>query len=179
MSGPVCRSLLTEETLFSRQAFEPTAKELNPTALQEDEDHKMSDIEEFLPGGKGKGSTSIKPRRSGRPGRRRVVSESDDEGDDVLRSDSEDDYDDDEDNLSDFIVQSDEDEEEKDARRAMNKRQGKKRAHIIIDSDDEPDTPEEKEVIFGVPKKVPTKEKMVMTMSRFLPSTKMKVSSLN
>ncbi|PPQ65989.1 hypothetical protein CVT26_010649 [Gymnopilus dilepis] len=171
---PVCRSLLTEDTLFSRQAFEPTAKELNPTALQEDEDHKMSDIEEFLPGGKGKASTSTKPRRSGRSRHRRVVSESDDEGDDVLRSDSEDDYDDDEDNLSDFIVQSDEEEEEKDARRAMNKRQGKKRAHIIIDSDDEPDTPEEKEVIFGVPRKVPTKEKMVMTMSRFLPSTKMK-----
>ncbi|KAF8906844.1 SNF2 family N-terminal domain-containing protein [Gymnopilus junonius] len=147
---PVCRALLTEETIFSRQAFEPTEKELNPAALAGDEDEDLSDIEEYLAKdrkGKGKASTPAKPRRS-----------SQEEQDD--------------DDMSDFIVESDEDEEEKDARLAMKRRQGKKRVHVTLDSDEEPEDPEEKEVIFGVRKKVP-REKVVI-MSRFLPSTKMK-----
>ncbi|KDR76486.1 hypothetical protein GALMADRAFT_246858 [Galerina marginata CBS 339.88] len=169
---PVCRSPVSQEVLFSRQAFEPSEKELKPPAEKdEDEDSEMSDIDDYPTNDrKGKGKAAA-PKKSGRT-RRRAFFESDDEGDDVLKSASEEEDDEDED-MSDFIVESDEDEEEKDARRALKKRLGKKRATIILDSDDEPETPEEKEVIFGVRKKVPAKEK-VKLMSRFLPSTKMK-----
>lgn len=122
--------------------------------------------------GKGKGKAvpkATKPRRNAR----RAFVESDDEGDDVNYSGSEEDNNDDD--MSDFIVGSDEDEEEKDARRALKKRFGKKRAHVILDSDDERDTPEEKEVIFGVRKKVAISKAAIKLMPRFLPSTKMKV----
>lgn len=79
------------------------------------------------------------------------------------------------DDMTDFIVESDEDEEEKDVRRALKRRLGKRKSFIVLDSDEEmADTPEEKEVIFGA-KKVPVSEKEIATMSRFLPSTKMKV----
>uniref|UniRef100_A0A8H8CFK2 Uncharacterized protein n=1 Tax=Psilocybe cubensis TaxID=181762 RepID=A0A8H8CFK2_PSICU len=135
---PVCRAGISENTLFSRQAFEPTDKELDPDI--------ESDVEECVPKrDKGKGKATARPAES----------------------------DSDDDDMSDFIVQSDEDEEEKDARRALKKRLGKKRANIILDSDDEPDTPEEKEIIFGVRKKhVPTED--IKLMPKFLPSTKMK-----
>jgi len=81
--------------------------------------------------------------------------------------------------MSDFIVESDEDEEEKDARRALKKRLGKKRANVIFDSDDEPDTPEEKEVLFGVRKRKDISPEALKLMPRFLPSSKMKVCSFS
>ena len=120
--------------------------------------------------GKGKSRAPTKPRRNAR----RAFVESDDEGDDVTYSGS-DEEDNSDDDMSDFIVGSDEDEEEKDARRALKKRVGKKRAHVILDSDDERDTPEEKEIIFGVRKKVAISKAAIKLMPRFLPSTKMKV----
>jgi len=89
--------------------------------------------------GKGESKAPTKPCSN----TRRTFVESDDEGDDVnySGSDEEDNSDDD---MSDFIVRSDEDEEEKDARHALKKRVGKNRAHLILDSDNERDTPEEK-----------------------------------
>ena len=97
---------------------------------------------------------------------------SDDEGYDVNISGSDSDDDND---MSDFIVESDEDEEEKDARRFLKKRNGKKRNNVILDSDDEPETLEEKEVIFGVRKKVAISKEAMKLMPRFLLSSKMKV----
>lgn len=123
--------------------------------------------------GKGKDKITKKSKKVARVSRR-MIGESDDEGDAVSDNDSE--YDDDDgSDLSDFIVESDEDEEEKDARRVKKQRQTKKHKNVILDSDDEPDTPEEQEVIFGLKKKEPMTTDVVPIMSRFLPSSKMKV----
>ena len=51
--------------------------------------------------------------------------------------------------MSDFIVESDEDEEEKDARLALKRWLGKCKAIIVLDLNQERDTPEEQEVILG------------------------------
>ena len=168
--------------LFSREAFEPTDKELDPNA-QDDEDGEsitmISDDEDETPtyDPKGKRKALPKPSKFRRKAHPAFV-ESDDEGDDVSISGS-DEEDDDNDDMSEFIVESDEDEEVKDARRALRlknkKRLGKRRLHVILDSDDEPDTLEEKEVIFGVRKKVPISKEAIKLLPRFLPSSKMKV----
>jgi len=165
--------------LFSREVFEPTDKELNPVE-EDDEDNEdtimISDDEDEMANydRKGKGKAAPKPTNSRRKARRAIV-ESDDEGDDVNFCGSDKKDDDDDDDMSDFIVGSDEDEEEKDALRAVKKRLGKKLLHVILDSDDEPDISEEKEVIFGVRKKVPISKEAIKLMPRFLPSSKMKV----
>ena len=78
--------------------------------------------------------------------------------------------------MGDFIVESDEDEEEKEACLALKRRLGKRKATIVLDSDEEMDTPEEQEVIFGR-KKMPVSEEAIRLMPKFLPSTKMKVRS--
>ncbi|PPQ82538.1 hypothetical protein CVT25_007147 [Psilocybe cyanescens] len=169
--GPVCRTPITENMLFSRQAFEPSDEELNPEAANKEEEQiEERDVEEYvLKNNKGKGKAPARSRRS----TRRAVADSDDDGDDVLKSDSEDDNGNDDDDMSDFIVESDEDEEEKDARLALKKRLGKRKAHVILDSDEEPETPEEKEIIFGARKKHVSKE-AIKLLPRFLPSSKMK-----
>lgn len=164
--------------MFSREAFEPTDKELNLNNQQDDagEDIIMiSDDEDEAPfyDRKGKGKIVPKPTKS-RCKAHPAFIESDDEGDDVDISES-DDEDNDDDDMSDFIVESDEDEEDKDARRALKERHRKKRTNVILDSDDEPDTPEEKEVIFGVRKKIHISKEAIKLMPRFLPSSKMKV----
>ena len=120
---------------------------------------------------KGKGKAVSKLTKSHVRARSAFV-ESDDEGYDVNISGSDSDDDND---MSDFIVESDEDEEEKDARRFLKKRNGKKRNNVILDSDDEPETLEEKEVIFGVRKKVAISKEAMKLMPRFLLSSKMKV----
>ena len=170
--GPVCRAAISPEKLFSREAFEYLDEDLK----EEDEDNVMNVLSDSLAitsKRKNKGRITKKSKKAGRASRRKI-NESDDEGDAV--SDNESDYDDDDDDdLSDFIVNSDEDEEEKDERKAMKTRQTKKHKNVILDSDDEPDTPEEREVIFGLKKKEPMTMDVVPIMSRFLPSTKMKV----
>jgi hypothetical protein len=161
--GPVCRSAITEEKCFSRVAFEPSDKDLSDHG--DSDDNSVMEVEEYFNDSKGKSKVVAKTKKGSRISRR-VVSDSEYESDD---NDSDDD-------MSDFIVQDDEDEEEKDARRVIKARSGKKNAHIILDSDDEPDTPEEKEVIFGTRRKAPEILKDgIPLMSRFLPSTKMKV----
>lgn len=156
--GPCCREPLDAKKLFSRSAFEPSDRELNPKSSG-DSDFEIASDNDYIPNNrKGKGKTV---GRSGN--RRRFLAESENDDDDG--------------DMSDFIVDSDEDEEEKDTRRAMKKRLGKKRVHVILDSDDEIDTPEEKEVLLGVPDKGVSEE--VMKQLRFLPSSKMKVWYLN
>lgn len=173
-TGPVCRGEICREKLFSRSAFEPSDEDLNPVA---EDDVVEEDNEDAPPTRAQKGKDKAKKTRKTFRARRPSI-ESDDEMD---GTESDDDYaeDDDDDDDSDFIVHSDEDEEEKDTRRALKKRLGKKRMHIVVDSDDEIETPEEKEVIFGVRKKVRLSEEAIKLLPRFLPSTKMKVWSLN
>ncbi|KAF9527621.1 SNF2 family N-terminal domain-containing protein [Crepidotus variabilis] len=161
---PCCRQALDINKLFSRSAFEPTNKELNGLFTDDgdidmsadDEGHQDSDEDDdtvYDP--KGKGKAPARPRMA----RRKAFVVSDDDEDD---------------DMSDFIVESDEDEEAKDARRAIKERLGKKRAHIILDSDDELDTPEEKEVLFGVRQKQNLPKEALKLLPRFLPSSKMK-----
>ncbi|CAA7263247.1 unnamed protein product [Cyclocybe aegerita] len=173
---PCCRGPINSKKIFSRAAFEPTDEDLNPKAAY-DSDIEMMDANDVpLRKGKGKGkgkgkATARRPRKAA-SGRRTYI-ESHDEGNDVNASGSDEGYQDDEDDdMSDFIVQSDEDEEQKDAYRATKKRLGKKRATVILDSDDE--TPEEKEVLLGVNPKGPTTPEQIALMPKFLPSTKMK-----
>ncbi|KAJ3514867.1 hypothetical protein NLJ89_g2121 [Agrocybe chaxingu] len=173
---PCCRGPINSKKIFSRAAFEPTDEELNPKAAY-DSDIEMMDADDVLPckgngKGKGKARASARHPRKAANGHRTYI-ESDDEGDDVNASEPDEEFQDDEDDdMSDFIVQSDEDEEQKDARRATKRRLGKKRATVVLDSDDE--TPEEKEVLFGVNAKGPATPEQIALMPKFLPSTKMK-----
>ncbi|KAJ6631188.1 SNF2 family N-terminal domain-containing protein [Mycena sp. CBHHK59/15] len=163
---PACRSPICSEKLFLSAAFAPTDKDLEENA---DTDIEMLDAE---PVTKGKTKAKAKEARSARrrSARQFVVLDSEDTRASDADTESEDE--DEDDDMSDFIVESDEDEEEKDARRILKKRVGKRRA-IIVDSDDEIDTPEEHEVLLGAPKKNLSKE-AIKLMPRFLPSTKMK-----
>ncbi|KAG6840996.1 hypothetical protein C0991_002776 [Blastosporella zonata] len=155
VGGPSCRSAVCAEKLFSRAAFLPSDVELiSDTA---DGDVKVEGVDTSR-GLKGKGK-----RRAGCQdiGHSTAVSD---------YSDAES-FDDDDD-MSDFIVEdNDEDEEEKDARRILRKRLGKRKASVILDSDDE-GTPEEREVLFGY--MIPKSPKDIKLMPKFLASTKMK-----
>ena len=155
--GPCCRDPLDSRKLFARSAFEPTDKELDPNSGSDSDIEVVSDdSNDYFPSEmKGKGKTARRARNC----RKLLV-----------------DYDS-TDDMSDFIVDSDEDEEGKDARLAMKNRLGKKRVHVILDSDDEVDTPEEKEVLLGVRDKAVSDE--AINQLRFLPSSKMKVCQSN
>lgn len=146
-TGPCCRAPLDTKKLFSRSAFEPTDKDLDPS-LGTDIGIAFDD-DDILSHKKGKGKTAVTAGR-------KMLAESEYEGDDNP-----------DDDLSDFIVQTDEDEDEKDATKVLQKRFGKKR--------DEIDTPEEKEVLFGVRDKDVSNE--AIKQLRFFPSSKMKVWS--
>lgn len=91
--------------------------------------------------------------------------------------DSEDEEDDDpDDDLSDFIVDDDEDEEEADARIARNRATRRVSRRAIVVSDDEGD---DEGIIYGAkPSSAPVTPEKAKKMSRFLPSTKMKVRLL-
>jgi hypothetical protein len=154
-AGPSCRAPISADTVFIREAFEPTDAELSGdvSVSSDDEMPKISDM--MLRGSKGKG-------RAGRIRKKRAVCDSDDESED------------DDDDMSDFIVEDGEDEEEKDARRNIKKRLRKRRA-MVVESDDELDADEREVVIGRSPRKVPASMGQVKMMSRFLPSTKMNV----
>ncbi|KIK91296.1 hypothetical protein PAXRUDRAFT_830977 [Paxillus rubicundulus Ve08.2h10] len=152
-SCPSCRSPISADKIFVREAFEPTDDELiqsdtSRQSSEDDSDIEMVDISELARRDrKGKGSTTKHLRKS------RYTKRS--QGND-----------DDDDSMSDFIVEDGEDEEEKDSRREFKRIQ--KRRNMVVDSDDE-------EAIFGRPSPdaAPSTGQMRM-MSRFLPSTKMK-----
>ena len=168
-TGPSCRSPVSLDRLFSRQAFEPTDADLagdesvpvKSETVDVDDPELGSDIagDAFPPMDvKGKGKALAKKRL-----RRRVVDPEDDtEGE--LDSD-----------LDDFIVQSDEDESEKDIRLAERRRLGRKRTIRQVLSDTEDD--EDNEVVYGKTRKVSlaiAEDVDIKMMPRFLPSTKMK-----
>ena len=174
-AGPSCRSAISEDKLFSLQAFEPSDADL--AGVNEDEDEEMlseSDIK-----GKSKAKEKPKPRYKPALRPRRRVRDSE-----VIHIDCDDeesgdeDDDDEDDDMSDFIVESDEDEEEKDLRRALKTRMRKRASRaVIVDSDDEfADTPQDAEAIFGARPKMDMPREKIKLMPRFLPSTKMKVS---
>lgn len=165
LQGPACRSPICSGKLFTRAAFVPSDADLlpgneNPEA---DSNMEMEDCTISAKDRKGKG----KPKRAAR----RLILDSDD----VTVSEAESDDEEVGDDMGDFIVEDDEDEEEKDARRELKKRLGKRKALVVLDSDEErEETPEESEVLFGA-RKAPASDGAIKLMPRFLPSTKMKV----
>ncbi|KAJ3821535.1 SNF2 family N-terminal domain-containing protein [Lentinula raphanica] len=155
---PACRTPITKDLLFDQAAFMPTDKELQEANGEcDDSDIEMED------------ANPVKPKRRA-TGKSRNSKKSHGVGSD---SEYEDDDEDDDDDLSDFIVQSDEDEEEKDARKALKKRLGKRKAQVILDSDEEISDDEE-EVIFGRNPAAKLSSEAIKLLPRFLPSTKMK-----
>lgn len=153
---PSCRAPISADTIFIREAFEPTDAELSGDVSASSDDEMLEISDMILWGSKGKG-------RAGRIRKRRAICDSEEE---------EDDDDDDDDDLSDFIVEDGEDEEKKDVRRNIKKRLRTRRA-MVVESDDELDADERQVVIGRSPRKVPTSMGQVKMMSRFLPSTKM------
>ncbi|OCH87359.1 hypothetical protein OBBRIDRAFT_796288 [Obba rivulosa] len=161
---PNCRAVIYTHKLFARRAFEPADEEdkepapapmtidtIDVDALPEPESGYVSDASEEPRFVRGK---SLRKRK------RQPVYDSDVE------------FIDDDDNLSDFIVESDEDEEEKNARRALKKRLGKKRAKVLLDSDEEM---EYADIICGAkPDQADIPLEHIKLMPKFLPSTKMK-----
>ncbi|KAJ2936849.1 hypothetical protein H1R20_g266, partial [Candolleomyces eurysporus] len=154
---PVCRGPVIEKHLFKRSAFEPTEKELNPDATSDSDeppDESDMDVDDIQASRKGK-ARAKKAKRG------------------AYRGMDDDEYDEDDD-LSDFIVNDDEDEDEKDARRALKLKQKKRRANVVLDSDEEMEQPEVQAVVFGVKSKKQLEREALEKMPRFLPSTKMK-----
>jgi len=162
--GPSCRAAVSGSKTFSRQAFEPTDADLDPTIVkpEDEEDSDILDVSDIFEDAvkvtKGKGKAKRRTRRI-------VDSEDDSEGE----LDSE---------MEDFIVHSDEDEADKDARRAEKKRLGKKKAVAKIESDDEMDSGDDGDVVYGKKAKVSFPKEQVALLPRFLPSTKMKANIL-
>ncbi|KAG6335342.1 hypothetical protein ID866_3753 [Astraeus odoratus] len=147
---PSCRSPISADKIFVREAFEPGDDDLAQAGPSRYKMDGNSDIEMFdmsetrVANGKGKAKKRLRKKRT------------------IYDSDS-DAYDDD---LSDFIVQ---DEEEKNIRRDLKR---SKRKRMIVDSDDDIEEVE-KEAIFGNAEACPPTGE-IKVMSRFLPSTKMK-----
>jgi hypothetical protein len=182
LSGPSCRGTLDKERLFKRSAFEPTDKELFGLS----EEDTSSDIE--MADGtadnkndtkKRKGQGNAKSKTRGRKVKRAIL---DDDVIDVDASDNDEDedYEEEDDDMADFIVDDDEDDEEYVVNKKAQKTAGlgRRKAQIILDSDDEVDeTPEEKEAIFGRKKKVDRNltPEQIKLLPKFLPSTKMMV----
>ena len=151
--GPSCRSAISADRIFVREAFEPQDDDLavaGPSRFKVDTNCDTLDVSEDMvrdPKGKGKAKKRLRKKRS------------------AYDSDCDDD------DLSDFIVEDGEDEEEKDASRELKRL---KRKRMIVESDDDIEE-DERGTVLGQPD-VATAE--VKIMSRFLPSTKMKVWGL-
>lgn len=153
--GPSCRSAISADRIFVREAFEPQEDDLAEAGLSRckvDTSCNILDVFEDMrydPKGKGKAKKRLRKKRS------------------TYDSDCDDD------DLSDFIVEDGEDEDEKDARHELKRL---KRKRMIVESDDDIEE-DERETVLGHKKpEVATAE--VKIMSRFLPSTKMKVWDL-
>ncbi|KAF9220758.1 hypothetical protein BS17DRAFT_786466 [Gyrodon lividus] len=158
---PSCRSPISAEKIFVRQAFEPTDDELagsgrSRRGSEDESDIEMPDVSELARCDfKGKGRATKRLRKQ------RYVIDSEDDDDD-----------DDDDSMSDFIVEDNEDEEEKDARLEF-KRHLQKKRRVVVDSDE--DIEDEMEAIFGRPSAgASLSTGQVQMMAKFLPSTKMK-----
>ncbi|KAF8828141.1 hypothetical protein HHX47_DHR4000954 [Lentinula edodes] len=166
---PACRTPISKELLFEQAAFMPTDEELKEAGGQgEDSDIEMDDVDVTI--SKGKGRAKVTSSRSGRKVKRSLVFH-DFIDVDASETDGENEYDDDD--MSDFIVESDDDEEEREVRKALKKCLGKRKARVILDSDEE-ESDEEKEVIFGKSNVKKLSPEAIKLLPRFLPSTKMK-----
>jgi hypothetical protein len=154
---PACRNAVSRDKIFSRSTFEPASEELADKDIKAedgDDDVVMLDVKYKVP----------KPAR---PVQKRKA-----KAQYVLDSDEEEDNDGDDDDMSDFIVQSDEDKKEKSACRELKKHpKGKGNQNVSAIFDDEDD-----DIIFGAKPDKPPNGKPINLMSKFLPSTKMKVS---
>lgn len=160
-SGPTCRQPISGNLLFDRAAFEPSDAELNGSENADGDEATSIKA-------KGKGKAKAKGK-----GKRKSALSADIIDIDALDDEDEDEEEDeDEDDMSDFIVNSDEDEEEKDARQQLKKALGKRKAFVVLDSDEEGD--EVVQVVFGRKKKSSTSGQIKL-MPKFLPSTKMQV----
>ncbi|KAK0480890.1 SNF2 family N-terminal domain-containing protein [Armillaria novae-zelandiae] len=158
---PNCRQPISGNLLFDRAAFEPSDAELNGSENTGGDESKQSRISTKA---KGKGKAKAKGKD------KRKLALSADIIDINALDDDDKDEDEDEDDLSDFIVDSDKDEEEKDARQQLKKALGKRKAFVVLDSDEEGDKVEQ--VVFGRKKKNPMSGQIKL-MPKFLPSTKM------
>lgn len=118
----------------------------------------FEDADTVMTSSKGKGKAKAK--------RARRVVDSEDDSEDEADSD-----------MDDFIVQSDEDEADKDAHQVNKKRFGKRRAFARVDTDSESDD-EDRDVIHGQRMKSDPEDVNIKMLPRFLPSTKMKVSTV-
>ncbi|KAK0446072.1 SNF2 family N-terminal domain-containing protein [Desarmillaria tabescens] len=156
---PNCRQPISGDLLFDRAAFEPSDAELNGGKSADGDEPAQSTTS-----AKGKGKA--KARAKGK-GKRKSALNADIIDIDALDNEDEEE---DEDDMSDFIVDSDEDEEEKDARQKLKKAMGKRKAFIVLDSDEEGD--EVEEVVFGR-KKENSMSGQIKLMPKFLASTKM------
>ncbi|KAJ3900622.1 SNF2 family N-terminal domain-containing protein [Lentinula edodes] len=167
---PACRTPISKELLFEQAAFMPTDEELKEAGGQgEDSDIEMDDVDVTI--SKGKGRAKVTSSRSSRKVKRSLVFH-DFIDVDASETDGENEYDDDD--MSDFIVESDDDEEEQEVRKALKKCLGKRKARVILDSDEE-ESDEEKEVIFGKSNVKKLSPEAIKLLPRFLPSTKMKI----
>ncbi|KAK0204021.1 SNF2 family N-terminal domain-containing protein [Desarmillaria ectypa] len=155
---PNCRQPISGDLLFDRAAFEPSDAELNA-----DGDEPRQSTTSTKAKGKGKAKTKGK-------GKKEFSLSADIIDIDALDDDDDYEYEyEDEDDMSDFIVDSDEDEEEKDARQKLKKAMGKRKAFIVLDSDE---GDEVEEVVFGRKKENATSGQIKL-MPKFLASTKM------
>ena len=151
-SGPSCRSAISADKIFVREAFEPQDDDLAEASASRCKTEVYSNTE-LAPHNmrrdlKGKGKAKKRLRQG------------------YSVDDSDEDYDDD---LSDFVVEDGE-VEEKDARCEL---KPLKRKRMIVESDDDMEFDEYAAIIGHKEPDLVTDE--VKTMSRFLPSTKMKV----
>jgi hypothetical protein len=184
-TGPSCRGTLDKDRLFKRSAFEPTDKELFGSSEEDaSSDVEMADgtVDSKYNVKKRTGKGKAKPKTRGKKVKRAIFDDDEDETIDVDASDNDDDedYEEEEDDMADFIVDDDEDDEEYMDNKKAQKTAGlgRRKAQIILDSDDEVDeTPEEKEAVFGRKKKVDENltPEQVKLLPKFLPSTKMMV----
>ncbi|EMD34880.1 hypothetical protein CERSUDRAFT_86316 [Gelatoporia subvermispora B] len=166
---PNCRAVISRNKLFSRRAFEPADEEVADTATTStttSTEVEVLDVDAVANFESGNSSDVVESPRfvRGKSLRKRKHRH--------ILDDSDVEFVDD-DSMSDFIVESDEDEEEKDARRAHRKRLGKRRAAMVLDSDEEMEYDDD--VICGTkpaPIDVPMAD--IKMMPKFLPSTKMK-----
>jgi hypothetical protein len=173
-AGPVCRSPISREKLFARKIFEST----NELAVEEEEEEEEdvedependcieidSDADGPKTSSKGKGKALVRRTRSQLA--RRVIDTEDEEDEDDNAAD-----------LDDFVVPDDEEEDETEERIQRQKRLGKQRAASVIDiasEDDEIEQFGDVEII-GLRPRTSLAKEFGMKVSKFLPSTKMKV----
>lgn len=185
ITGPACRAPLAKDKLFSRTAFEPADEDILPSISvsnstmnmkAEQQDGCIGGVRDLIDGTVGSTSkvfrSSIsKASRKKRAARRVLDSDDFSAPEDVMTED---------DDLRNFIAYSDEDEDETFRRRAITKRLGKRRSNAQSENDDPEDGDAmdvDSDVIFGPDKSI-SNTGQIRTLSKLLPSTKMKVCKI-